>query len=173
MSTQKTVATVLGVASMLLACSGGAGDRYASEWSIDQRSYTLGGIGAFSEMVGAGVKRLALSAPLEPAEMDAVYDEAERIAADHGVQAFREADFLVTELFPASLTEGKHVLVICHESTLREYLELKSLKQKLETTGQYDATARIDIARRFGQLLSYPEEKISSLLASRGEHSTP
>ena len=32
--------------------------------SIDQRSYRLGGIGAFAEMVGAGVKRLALSAPM-------------------------------------------------------------------------------------------------------------
>lgn len=114
-----------------------------------------------------------MSAPLDPAEMDAVYDEAERIASDHGVQVFREADFLVTDLFPASLTEGKHVLVICHRSALQEYLELKSLKQELETAGKYDATARIDIARRFGQLLSYPEEKISSLLASRAESSTP
>lgn len=54
MSVQKTLVAVVGVASMLLACSGGA-DQYTPEWSIDQRSYTLGGIGAFSEMVGTGV----------------------------------------------------------------------------------------------------------------------
>ncbi|UCG85053.1 MAG: hypothetical protein JSW71_14060 [Gemmatimonadota bacterium] len=32
--------------------------------AIDRRSYNLGGIGAFAEMVGAAVKQLALSAPL-------------------------------------------------------------------------------------------------------------
>jgi len=40
--------------------------------SIDQRSYRLGGIGAFAEMVGAGVKKLALSAAMPPEEMDAL-----------------------------------------------------------------------------------------------------
>jgi hypothetical protein len=31
--------------------------------AIDERSYNLGGIGAFAEVVVAGVKKLALSAP--------------------------------------------------------------------------------------------------------------
>ena len=42
--------------------------------------------------------------------------EAERIAANNGAEAFRENDFLVTDLFSASLTEGKHVLLICRAS---------------------------------------------------------
>ena len=45
--------------------------------SIDQRSYRLGSIGAFAEMVDAGVKKLALSAALEPGEMEALLEEAE------------------------------------------------------------------------------------------------
>ena len=77
---------------------------------IDKRSYRLGGIGAFSEVVGGGVKKLALSSPMRSQEMDALMDEATKIAARNRVKLHRETDFLVTDLFPASVTEGKHVL---------------------------------------------------------------
>ena len=154
------------VAGVWVGCGGGDATHADSEWTIDQRSYNLGGIGAFAEMVGADVKKLALSSPLEPAEMDKTVQEAERIAANHGVEVYRETDFLVTDLFASSLTDGKHVLLICHESTRQEYMDLKALKLRLLESGQYDETAREDIARRFGGLLSYSEEKIDALLAS-------
>ena len=136
----------------------------AREPSIDQRSYRLGSIGAFAEMVDAGVKRLALSAALEPGEMDALVEEAERIARDHKVELFRETDFLVTDLFSADLTEGKHVLLIYRGNTRQEYMEIKEEKLRLEGLGQYEGEARREIARRFGALLSYSDEKIASLL---------
>jgi hypothetical protein len=120
-------------------------------------------------MVGAGVKKLALSAPLDPEEMDATIEEAQRIAANHGVGVYRETDFLITNLFSAELTDGKHVLLICHDSTRQEYMDLKAMKQQLIEDGQYDADARVEVARRMGELLSYTEEKIASLLASEGE----
>ncbi len=132
--------------------------------SIDQRSYRLGSIGAFAEMVGAGVNQLALSAPLVPAEMDALISEARRIVSDHGVGAFLETDFLVTDLFPEELTEGKQVLLICQEDTYRTYQELKRRKQELLDAGQYEGESRIEIARQFGALLSYSEEKTEALL---------
>jgi hypothetical protein len=158
-----SVVTVVAV-SILVGCGERNPDHEDSDWSIDQRSYNLGGIGAFAEMVGAGVKSLALSAPLDPAEMDAIVREAERIAANHDVEIYRETDFLVTDLFSASLTDGKHVLLICHESELQEYMDLKALKQRLVESGQYDADARAEIAHRMGELLSYTEEKLASLL---------
>jgi hypothetical protein len=99
--------------------------------------------------------------------MDVIVGEAERIAAQHGVEIYRERDFLVTDLFSASLTEGKHVLLICHESTLRQYMDLKEQKQQLVADGSYNAGARVEVARRMGELLSYSEEKIASLLAAR------
>jgi hypothetical protein len=139
-----------------------------TEASIDQRSYRLGSIGAFAEMVGAGVKSLALSAPMDPAEMDALIEDATRIAADHGVNAYRETDFLVTDLFPSELTDGKHVLLICTESTYQEYLALKTLKHELVEAGEYRNQPREEIARGFGELLSYSEEKIDALLHSAG-----
>jgi hypothetical protein len=134
---------------------------------IDRRSYDLGAIGAFAEMVDAGVKTLALSAPLSPAEMDALVEDARRITANHAVEVYRETDFLVTDLFPADLTEGKHVLLIYRGTTKQDYLDLKVAKQRLIESDRYDAAARVSLARRLGGLLSYTEEKIDALLAAR------
>ncbi|MEC7859668.1 MAG: hypothetical protein VX469_00175, partial [Pseudomonadota bacterium] len=53
--------------------------------SIDQRSYKLGNIGAFGEMVNVGIKKLALSAALPPEEMDALIEEAARVAKRNNV----------------------------------------------------------------------------------------
>lgn len=137
--------------------------------SIDQRSYRLGSIGAFAEMVGAGVKRLALSAPMDPDEVEALIGEARRIADEHRVGLYLEEDFLVTDLFSPELTEGKHVLVICLEATWDEYMELKGEKARLEAEGLYEGEARLEIAREFGALLSYSEEKVEALLEAGEE----
>ena len=153
---------------LLLGCSGGDSvPDDAGGQSIDQRSYRLGSIGAFAEMVDAGVKKLALSAPMSPAEMDALVEDARRVAAEHGVEVFRETDFLVTDLFPAELTEGMDVLVICGAPTLQEYLDLKAAKEQMVSSGEYAREARLQIARRFGALLSYSDEKIAALLVAR------
>ena len=137
-----------------------------AELGIDQRSYNLGGIGAFGEMVDAGVKKLALSAALSPEDMDALIEEAAPIAKRNNVEIYRENDFLVTDLFPASITEGKHVLVIYKGDTKQEYLDLKIRKGQLVASNQYAGEAREEIARRFGAMLSYPEWKIDELISN-------
>lgn len=136
----------------------------AGEREIDSYSYRLGGLGSFAEMVHVGVKKLALSAAVSPDEMDELESEARRIASEQGVLLYRETDLIVTDLFPAGVAEGKHVLLIYMGSTLQEYLDLKKRKQALEAAGTYQGAARKEIAMRFGELLSYPadviEEKI-------------
>ena len=131
---------------------------------IDERSYQLGVIGAFSEVVGAGVKKLALSSPMTPEEMDNLMDDAERIARENGVKLFREEDFLVTDLFPASITKDKHVLLIYLDPVKDEYFELKAEKAMLSEKGVYEGEARREIARKIGRLLSYREERIEQML---------
>ena len=98
--------------------------------------------------------------------MDVIFQEAVRIASENGAEIYRETDFLVTDLFSSSITDGKHVLLICSEATRQEYMDLKQMKRQLEGSGQYDEAAREDVARRMGGLLSYSEEKINSLLSS-------
>jgi len=161
---------VLPLAAIFLPLGCGGGESVSDDAggpSIDQRSYRLGSIGAFAEMVDAGVKKLALSAPMLPGEMDALVDDARRIAEEHGVELYRETDFLVTDLFSSELTEGMDVLVICGAPTLQEYLDLKAAKERLVSLGVYDEAARLEIARRFGALLSYSDEKIVALLVAR------
>ena len=147
-------------------CAGGEGSVEAGsqEWSLDQRSWNMGTFAAMSEMVDYGVKKLALSAALPPDEIDMVIDDAIRIAGGHDVNVYRETDFLVTDLFSADLTEGKHVLLLCHESTFQEYQALKADKKRLEDSGEYEGEARTEIARRFGRLLSYPDSTIEQEL---------
>ena len=163
-------ALLLGTTLLLLTnCTGGEAPPPESvgEATIDERSYTLGGIGAFSEMVGAGVKELALSAAMDPHEVDALLEDARRIATTNGAALFRETEFLVTDLFPAEITEGKEVLVIYRGETLRRYTALKAEKQLLLDENRYEGAERSDLARRFGRLLSYSEEKIEALLAAQ------
>ena len=178
LATLAAVATSALVVTILSACGGGtrsAPDEIqdpteaqdptgAQGASIDQRSFRLGSIAAFAEMVDAGVKKLALSAAVDPAEMDEMVEEAMRIAGDQNVEIFRETDFLVTDLFSISLTEGKHVLLIYRGETRKEYMDLKAAKLRLEDEGRYEGEARLEIARKFGALLSYSDEKINALL---------
>ncbi len=75
--------------------------------NMDSYSYELGVVGGFSELINAGVKKLALSAPLAPAEMDRFMHDAEKVAARHNVPVYRESELLVTDLFPADVASGK------------------------------------------------------------------
>jgi catechol 2,3-dioxygenase-like lactoylglutathione lyase family enzyme len=133
----------------------------------DPTAYALGTIGGFAELVNAGVKTLALSGVLPPAEMDRLLPEAERVAARHNAQIYRESSLLVTDLFPADVAEGKDVLLIYQGTTKDEYLRLKADALALEQAGQYSGKARQTIARRFGRMLSYPSWRINPLLAEQ------
>ena len=131
---------------------------------IDKRSYNLGIMGGFAEVVRLGVKKLALSEVMTPEEMDGVMDDAMVIAKRNKVQMWRETDFLVTDLYPADVAAGKHVLLIYTGDTLDQYLAIKADKAKLVAAAKYEGDEREEIARQFGRLLSYPESVIDELL---------
>ena len=90
---------------------------------IDQRSYNLGIMGGFAEVVHLGVKKLALSEVMTPEKMDDVMADAQIIAERNEVLIWRETDFLVTDLYPADVALGKHVLLIYTGDTLGELWE--------------------------------------------------
>ena len=137
--------------------------------AIDHRSYQLGIIGGFAEVVRLGVKQLALSEVLSPEEMDDMMTDMQVIADRNEVEIWRETDFLVTDLYPAYVAEGKHVLLIYTGDTLEQYLAIKADKAALIAAGEYEGEAREEIARRFGRLLSYPEEVITDLIGKQTE----
>lgn len=131
---------------------------------IDWYSFNLGVIAAFAEMVGAGAKQLALSHPLTPVEADALWDEAVIVAKRNGAQLFRENDLIVTDLFPAEVAAGKHVLMMYSGATLDSYLALKQAKAEMMADGVYVGEMRRALAMAFGRLLSYPDDKIAARL---------
>lgn len=145
---------------VLLSCS----DKSDKNNDIDLRSYRLGVIGAFSEVIDIGIKKMAFSSTMTPQEMDAIIEEAENVAKRNNTKLYREKDFLVTDLFPASVTEGKEVLVIYQGSTLDDYLAIKKLKQSFIASNAYTKENREAIARKVAELLSYPETRILKLL---------
>lgn len=145
----------------LILCATCSGDKEVTH----QKSYRLGAIGAFGEAVNAGVKQLALSATLTKEEMDDFLPEAEKIAQQNNVLLYREADLLVTDLFPENVAAGKEVLLIYQGNTKDQYLQLKADKKALVDAGKYNGKEREEIARRFGRMLSYSPHKINQLLA--------
>ncbi|MSQ98748.1 MAG: hypothetical protein EXR85_05555 [Xanthomonadales bacterium] len=134
-------------------------------WKLDPLSYSIGNFSTFAEMVAIGLKKMALSQALPAEEMDRLEAEVLRIAEERDVRIYREANFLVTGLFPPSATAGKDVLLIYRGDTLKEYLALKQRKADLEAAGRYGQEAQLEMAWAVGKLLSYPDKKIEQLLA--------
>ena len=83
---------------------------------------------------------------MSPEEMDDVMDDAMVIAKRNQVQMWRETDFLVTDLYPADVAEGRHVLLIYTGDTLEQYLALKADKAKLVAAGKYEGEKRLHAA---------------------------
>ena len=126
-------------------------------------------ITAFVEMVAAGVKKLGLSPPLTPVEFDELFMAAEKIAESHEVHLYIEKDFLTTDLFDPELTRGKYVLFTYRDSNvIEEYMGLKAEKKSLIRAGQFSGEQRKSVARKFGRLLSYHEDRIERMLSEGG-----
>ena len=110
---------------------------------MDQRSFILGMITAFSECVAGGCKDLALSPPLEDGVYETVAAEAEEIIRRHGLLSFHERnlDLPAAERFHWILIAGR-------QETLQAYRALRA-------QGLSPARSLMP----FGQLLSYDPQK--------------
>lgn len=116
---------------------------------------TLSSFGVFCEMVANDAKPIALNHPMDSEKTDQHWEEYRAIADSYGVSLFREKDFPVTTLFPASVTSQKEVIIIYRGSRLVQYHQFKQDLPFLEPT---------QAARRFGRLLGYSTYGINQLL---------
>ena len=132
--------------------------------AIDPTSFHLGVISAFSEVVSAGVKPLALSHPLSSEEMALFLPEATKIAAKYNVELYLEKDLIITKLFPADVAKDKEVLLLYQGHTLNRYQAIKRDKAALEHHGLYKEQEAVDTAVRFGKLLGYSSKGIQKLI---------
>ena len=135
---------------------------------FDLVSYHAGVNMAFAEVVGAGCKRLALSSPYDPELVEKMMEPTRVAAETYGVELKVETDLLVSKLFPEDIAKDKTVIMIAHSSeVLNKYTRLKELKRESASKG-HPAELELDIARAFGRLLSYSEEKIEALIEKNG-----
>lgn len=132
----------------------------------------LGVVSAFSELVNAGVKQLALSGTMSPAEMENFYPLAVEAAAEYNVLVARESDLIQTALFPKDIAAGKEVLILYQGNTLNAYEKLKADQGSQISSNKYDELAQQEVARRFGRLLSYSPRKINSLISENTSYRT-
>ena len=132
---------------------------------LDQRSYQLGMIYAFAEMVGSGVKRLALSPALTEDQFEDIIREVQLIAEEYNLVLHEDRDFLETRLFNPEYTKSKMVIhLVAERTTIDEYESLKERKRGHLEAGTLTEEAELEIARGLGLLLSYSEESIRHLL---------
>lgn len=135
--------------------------------TIDVYSYELGVMDCFCEMVASGLKKLAMSHPCDTREeRDSYLDEVRELCRKYGIQYYQEDDAFLTDLFPEELNRDKYNFLFYRtDDILETYLELKAEKEKLVAQSAYAGEKRRQIAKKFGRLLSYPEEGISRLIA--------
>ena len=131
-------------------------------FSLD--SYHLGMVYAFSEVVGSGVKPLALSPPLTPEEYKRLKKPIKEMADEYSVHTLIDEEFLTTKLFNPAFTEGKVVVHFAKDpSILERYKKLKALKAKWIKERKL-VEHEDEIARELGRILGYDGETIEGLL---------
>lgn len=138
------------------------------EFTTDNIHFHMGVVAAFAEVVKMDVKQIGLSEMFTTEEADKWETVIKHTTDRNGVLYYREDDFLVTDLFPASLTDGLTLFVIYKGDTLEKYKALKARKAELITQNNYDQSARREIAKAFGGLLDYSEDVIDDLIATNG-----
>ena len=132
--------------------------------SFNRDSYHLGMIYAFAEVVGSGVKPLALSPPMTREEYNRIRNPIQMIADEYRVQVLVDEEFLTTKLFNSAFTEGKVVVHFAKDaSILDRYKRLKELKARKQKEGKL-GESEDEIARELGRILGYDESTIEGLL---------
>ncbi|MBA7468512.1 hypothetical protein GH157_05170 [archaeon] len=139
------------------------------EKEIDWRSYQLGVIAAFAEVVDNGCKRLALSSPMTGEQFDSVIEDIREIAAKRDLILYVDDDFLETILFDHEPIRGKTVIhIVADQATVDEYLGLKEKKTRHAEAGTLTDDVEHEVAWGLGRLLSYDDDSIKRLLEKRG-----
>lgn len=119
---------------------------------------------AFAEVVGSGVKPLALSPPMTREEYNRIRNPIQMIADEYRVHVLVDEEFLTTKLFNSAFTEGKVVVHFAKDaSILDRYKRLKELKARKQKEGKL-GESEDEIARELGRILGYDELTIEGLL---------
>ena len=132
--------------------------------------YHCGVMDAFCEIVAAGLKKLALSHPINSEEeLCSLLPYAKQLCRQYGIQYYEDRELLITDLFPFRLNKGHYNILFFREAaTLQAYLALKKRKEDALRLGIYEQQ-RTKLALDFGELLSYDLESCLKKLEENTE----
>ena len=121
----------------------------------------VGEIKAWCEAAKNDAKKMSLSSPFKPEELDEIKPYMVEYAEKNDVKYYLEKELIQTDLFGDMDLSGIWVFIIYkHLEILEEYIDLKQEKARLLKQEMYVGEKRREIALRFGRLLGYSEESI-------------
>lgn len=138
------------------------------EFTVENIHFHMGVVAAFAEVVNMDVKQIGLSEMFSKEDATKWEPVVNHIAERNGVKAYRENDFLVTDLFSPTRTNGLTLFLIYKGDTLDKYIALKNRKAELIANNKYDDAGHREIATGFGKLLDYSDDVINRLIESNG-----
>lgn len=155
-------------AILLFTIYSNANAQNLEEFTVENIHFHMGVVAAFAEVVNLDVKQIGLSEMFSAKDATKWEPVIKHIAERNEVLYYRENDFLVTDLFKSTRTDGLTLFLIYKGDTLDKYKALKAKKSELIAAGNYDKTGRREIATGFGELLDYSDEVIDRLIESNG-----
>lgn len=153
---------------LLLSLYSNARAQDFEEFTVENIYFHMGVVAAFAEVVNMDVKQIGLSEMFSAEEATKWEPVVKHIADRNDVLYYRESDFLVTDLFPSSITDGLTLFLIYKGDTLEKYNALKKKKAGFISADKYDSEARREIATGFGKLLDYSDTVIDRLIDKNG-----
>ncbi len=125
--------------------------------AFDLLSFQLGMAAAFCEMVQQGVKKLALSPPIDQKDLPQLEKALYEVAEHYGVSVWIDSAFLPSQLAREEDLEGKAVALLYRdEQMLTAYQHLKEQRQQLKDQGLSPAECAGAITPALRNLLGYP-----------------
>ena len=125
--------------------------------AFDLLSFQLGMAAAFCEMVQQGVKKLALSPPIDQKDLPQLEKALYEVAGHYGVSVWIDLAFLPSQLAREEDLEGKAVALLYRdEQMLTAYRHLKEQRQQGKDQGLSPAECDGAITPALRNLLGYP-----------------
>jgi len=130
-------------------------------YPLDRRSYEIGMINSFIEIVACGVKPLAISPPIAPEDLPLMEEASKTLSEGFGTKYCVVESLMITDIQSAEFTKGKNsILYYKDDEVIRRYHEMDRQIAELTAEGKYSGKIRRDLSIEFGQMLGYPMDVI-------------